>query len=157
MNVLRFSDPGYEQKLEQLASHSSLFDSVIDERTRAIIEDVRTRGDEALLELTARFDRALDWRSAAGREACVAHGPFDVALAADVLYEQEDQAPLLDLQGEEDAVAPRRFSQVLKTMLGDRVSVVVIPHAGHAMAPEQPRAMADAIATFSRHVYGIDQ
>jgi predicted nicotinamide N-methyase len=39
----------------------------------------------------------LDWRSAAGREACVAHGPFDVALAADVLYEQEDQAPLLDL------------------------------------------------------------
>ncbi len=58
MNVLRFSDPGYEQKLEQLASHSSLFDSVIDERTRAIIENVRTRGDEALLELTARFDGA---------------------------------------------------------------------------------------------------
>jgi histidinol dehydrogenase len=58
MNVLRFSDPGYEQKLEQLASHSSLFDSVIEERTRAIVEEVRARGDEALLELTARFDGA---------------------------------------------------------------------------------------------------
>src|SRR5262245_60081027 len=58
MNVLRFSDPGYEQKLEQLATHSSLFDSVITERTQAIIEQVRTRGDEALLELTARFDGA---------------------------------------------------------------------------------------------------
>ena len=58
MNVLRFSDPGYEQKLEQLATHSSLFDSVIEERTRAIVEDVRARGDEALLELTARFDGA---------------------------------------------------------------------------------------------------
>src|SRR5262245_12607135 len=58
MNVLRFSDPGYEQKLEQLATHSSLFDSVIEERTRAIVNDVRLRGDEALLELTARFDGA---------------------------------------------------------------------------------------------------
>ena len=58
MNVLRFTDPGYDQRLEQIASHSSLFDSVIDERTRAIVEDVRKRGDEALLELTARFDGA---------------------------------------------------------------------------------------------------
>jgi histidinol dehydrogenase len=58
MNVLRFSDPGYEHKLEEIASHSSLFDSVINERTRAIIEDVRRRGDEAVLDLTARFDGA---------------------------------------------------------------------------------------------------
>src|SRR5262249_316511 len=58
MNVLRFSDPDYEQKLEQLASHSSLFDSTIEARTRAIVNEVRTRGDEALLELTARFDGA---------------------------------------------------------------------------------------------------
>jgi predicted nicotinamide N-methyase len=39
----------------------------------------------------------VDWRSAAGREACIARGPFDIVLAADVLYEQEDQALLLDL------------------------------------------------------------
>lgn len=62
-------------------------------------------------------------------------------------------APILDLQAEADAVAPRRFSGVLKSMLGDRVQVVVIPNAGHAMAPEQPKAMADAIATFARKVY----
>jgi len=64
-------------------------------------------------------------------------------------------APILDLQGEHDAVAPRRFSQVLKNMLGDRVTVVVIPNAGHAMAPEQPVAMGDAIATFARRLYGM--
>jgi pimeloyl-ACP methyl ester carboxylesterase len=29
----------------------------------------------------------------------------------------------------------------------------VIPNAGHAMAPEQPVAMADAIAEFARKVY----
>jgi len=61
-------------------------------------------------------------------------------------------APILDLQGENDAVAPRRFSQVLKNMLGDRVTVVVLPNAGHAMAPEQPKAMADAISTFAKRV-----
>ncbi|HEY7022282.1 MAG TPA: methyltransferase domain-containing protein [Ktedonobacterales bacterium] len=39
----------------------------------------------------------LDWRSAAGREACVAAGPFALVLAADVFYEPEDVAPLLEL------------------------------------------------------------
>lgn len=62
-------------------------------------------------------------------------------------------APILDLQGEDDAVAPRRFSGVLKSMLGDRVEVVVLKHAGHAMAPEQPKAMADAIAAFAKRCY----
>ncbi|CAH0126369.1 alpha/beta fold hydrolase [Pseudomonas mediterranea] len=62
-------------------------------------------------------------------------------------------APILDLQGEADTVAPRRFSGVLKSMLGDRVQVVVLKNAGHAMAPEQPKAMADAIAAFAKAQY----
>ncbi|WP_306454019.1 MULTISPECIES: alpha/beta fold hydrolase [unclassified Burkholderia] len=61
-------------------------------------------------------------------------------------------APILDLQAEHDAVAPRRFSNVLKSMLGDRVTIVRIPDAGHALAPEQPAAMADAIAAFARKI-----
>jgi predicted nicotinamide N-methyase len=39
----------------------------------------------------------LDWRGEAGQKACVAAGPFALILAADVLYEPEDIAPLLDL------------------------------------------------------------
>jgi predicted nicotinamide N-methyase len=39
----------------------------------------------------------LDWRTAAGRAQCAAAGPFALVLAADVLYEREDEAPLLDL------------------------------------------------------------
>jgi predicted nicotinamide N-methyase len=39
----------------------------------------------------------LDWRGEAGRETCVAAGPFALVLAADVLYEPEDITPLLDL------------------------------------------------------------
>jgi pimeloyl-ACP methyl ester carboxylesterase len=63
-------------------------------------------------------------------------------------------APILDLQAEDDTVAPRRFANVMKSMLGERVSVVVIPHAGHALAPEQPAAMAAAIAAFAHALYG---
>lgn len=68
-------------------------------------------------------------------------------------YFAAGKAPILDLQGEADAVAPRRFSGVLKSMLGDRVQVVVLKNAGHAMAPEQPKAMADAIGAFARTCY----
>src|SRR5229473_6118940 len=56
MNVIRFTDPQFAAQLRHLASASSLFDKTIEERTRAIIEVVRTRGDAALVELTARFD-----------------------------------------------------------------------------------------------------
>jgi predicted nicotinamide N-methyase len=38
-----------------------------------------------------------DWRTAPGRDALVAAGPFDLVLAADVLYEPEDVPHLLGL------------------------------------------------------------
>jgi predicted nicotinamide N-methyase len=41
--------------------------------------------------------RLIDWRTGAGRAACHALAPFTLLLAADVLYEQDDLVPLLDL------------------------------------------------------------
>lgn len=58
MNVIRHTDANFTERLQQLAAPSSLFDPVIEERARAIVEDVKIRGDAALLELTERFDRA---------------------------------------------------------------------------------------------------
>lgn len=58
MNILRCTEPDFAERLERLAAASSLFDPVIEERTRAIIQAVRDRGDAALLELTERFDGA---------------------------------------------------------------------------------------------------
>jgi pimeloyl-ACP methyl ester carboxylesterase len=74
------------------------------------------------------------------------HTPVDDYFAA-------GRAPILDLQAEDDPVAPRRFSMVLKSMLGDRVTVVVIPHARHALFPEQPDAVSEAIERFARQVF----
>ena len=40
----------------------------------------------------------------------------------------------------------------LKAALGDRVTVVVIRDAGHALVPEQPHATAAAIELFARRL-----
>src|SRR6266540_6321825 len=58
MNVIRHTDNGFAATIRALATQSSLFDPTIEERTRAILQDVHTRGDAALLELTERFDGA---------------------------------------------------------------------------------------------------
>src|SRR6185503_17883675 len=58
MNRLRHTDKTYSVTLRALTTQSSLFDPAIEERTRAILQDVQTRGDLALLELTERFDGA---------------------------------------------------------------------------------------------------
>jgi pimeloyl-ACP methyl ester carboxylesterase len=53
--------------------------------------------------------------------------------------------PLLDLQGELDPFKPRAMSNEMRDEFGERVSVVVIPDASHALMPEQPDAVAAAI------------
>jgi len=60
------------------------------------------------------------------------------------------QVPILDLQAEYDAVV---IPNVMQSYLGARVTVQVIRDAGHAMAPEQPRAMALAIGAFAHRVH----
>jgi len=58
MNVIRFTDGNFTEQVRGLTRASSLFDSAIEERARAIVEAVRARGDMALLEFTERFDGA---------------------------------------------------------------------------------------------------
>ncbi len=58
MNITRHSDANFLDAIRRMTAPSSLFDPVIEQRTREIVESVRARGDEALLELTERFDGA---------------------------------------------------------------------------------------------------
>jgi histidinol dehydrogenase len=58
MRIIRHSDSDFSPQLAALAADSSLFDPVIEERTRAILKAVREGGDAALIELTGRFDGA---------------------------------------------------------------------------------------------------
>jgi histidinol dehydrogenase len=58
MKIIRHTDVDFADRLRELTAPSSLFDPVIEERTRAIVDAVKTRGDEAVLEFTQRFDGA---------------------------------------------------------------------------------------------------
>ncbi len=58
MNIIRHTDADFAARLDAVTRASSLFDREIEERTRAILEAVYTRGDAAVLEFTERFDKA---------------------------------------------------------------------------------------------------
>ncbi len=53
--------------------------------------------------------------------------------------------PLLDLQGALDPFKPREMANEMREEFGERVSVVVIDNASHALIPEQPAAVTKAI------------
>ncbi len=54
--------------------------------------------------------------------------------------------PMLVIQGDADRIAPRGESaDVLAADFPDRVTVTLIGHAGHALLPEQPEAIARAV------------
>ena len=55
--LLRFSDPGFERKFQAIVAARRDRPVNVQDAVRAIIGDVRDRGDEALFEYTARFDR----------------------------------------------------------------------------------------------------
>lgn len=54
-------------------------------------------------------------------------------------------APLLEVQGELDPFKPASTRQEMKEEFGTRISTVVIADASHALVPEQPQALADAL------------
>lgn len=58
MQIIRYGDKDFEARLAEAWAASSLWDPAIEERTRSILDAVRTRGDAAVLELTEKFDGA---------------------------------------------------------------------------------------------------
>ncbi len=80
MKVIRYTDADFAARLRDLTAPSSLFDRTIEERTRAILEAVQSRGDAALLELTERFDGA---RLEAGQLAVTQAELMQASLQAD--------------------------------------------------------------------------
>jgi len=80
MNIIRPTDQDYAARLREATSASSLFDAEIEQRTRAIVQDVAIRGDDAVLEYTARFDGAT---LAADQLAVTQAELFNASLTAD--------------------------------------------------------------------------
>jgi pimeloyl-ACP methyl ester carboxylesterase len=61
-------------------------------------------------------------------------------------------APLLDLQAAQDPFKPESKRNEMKDEFGDRVTVAVIPNASHALIPEQPKAVVEALTAWIKTV-----
>ena len=58
--------------------------------------------------------------------------------------------PLLELQAGNDPFMPPEKRSELRDEFGARVTTVLIPDAGHALLPEQPKAVVAAIVGWVR-------
>lgn len=95
MRVIRFTDADFADQLRRLAAPSSLFDRAIEQRTRAILDGVQARGDDAVLEFTARFDGAkltADQLAVTQAELMTASLKADDSLRAAVLEAEKNIA-----------------------------------------------------------------
>ncbi len=75
MQFLRTSDPGFEKAFERIVRNRRESDAQVGRDVAAILNEVRERGDDALVDYTARLDRhglngEDDWRISA--DACAA-------------------------------------------------------------------------------------
>ena len=82
MRRLNYQAPSFTTDLQDLVTFSESNDLDVNDRVLSIIREIRERGDEALIELTARFD---------GFEPGSA---TDLALSADQLKSAWDQLPV---------------------------------------------------------------
>ena len=57
ISKLHASDEGFDQTLEKLIAWDKVSDTAVEEAVSGILRQVRTQGDQALIEFTNRFDR----------------------------------------------------------------------------------------------------
>ena len=87
MRILKFSDADFAEQFRRIEQRAEEVPAGIEDTVKTIIADVRQRGDAALFELTARFDRLE--LTADSLEVSAAE--FDAAMAA---VSEEDLAAL---------------------------------------------------------------
>ena len=99
MDIKRLSskDPGFSKSLDQLLLWDVSEDSSVEKVTRDVIADIRQRGDDALLEYTAKFDR------------------LDVTSGADLQISQEDCHSALERITNEDRLALQKAADRIRS------------------------------------------
>jgi pimeloyl-ACP methyl ester carboxylesterase len=128
----------YPRELSEAVTKSadpSLSDS---ERLKYLRYAFFAPGHDASLWLTGWYPKVNDSQYRAGQATRQAE------------WWSAGSAPMLDLQAELDPFKPREKRNELVDEFGARVTVVVIPDASHALIPEQPQAVVDAVVAWMR-------
>ncbi len=124
VRVLRSADAGFEREFERLCARVSTDDEQVEQSVREIVSAVRSRGDAALLEYTARFD---DYRCERATQLEV---PRKRLLQAEqgIPREQwtalEEAAARIRKYHERQRLESWRFTDEHGTLLGQQVSAL---------------------------------
>lgn len=87
------------------------------------------------------------WREGWYRETMLMQSGAVQRTPVDDWWEAGGQ-PMLVIQALEDRIALPANAHDLKKRLGEQVTLVELPHAGHAMLPEQPETIVKAISDY---------
>jgi histidinol dehydrogenase len=110
---LSTTEPGFEQELERLLAFEAAQDEAVESATAQILDAVRCRGDAALLEYTARFDR---WTPASAHALLV---PLAEARAALDSLPKEERGALEFAAGRIRAFHERQVQESWRVDDGD--------------------------------------
>jgi pimeloyl-ACP methyl ester carboxylesterase len=127
--------PGAEQALRG----SFRLDQPVENR----IQDVR-------FAFFARGNDPSVWRDGWYPNVAEAQASAGLATPAEGWWNAGSTTPLLVIQRLEDVVAPPENGHAMKEEMAGRVELLDIDRAGHAMLPEQPEKIAEAIIGFLR-------
>jgi len=110
-----------------------------------------TPADHLAAVATAFFAPGNDpsvWRG--GWDGTLAAGQSSAVRATDVedWWTAGGTVPVLVIQGLDDRVAPPANGRDLVERIGERARLVELANAGHALLPEQPDAIAEALLEF---------
>jgi histidinol dehydrogenase len=124
MNIARLdsSSPDFDARLEALLAFENTQDATIDAAVAGILEDVRRRGDAAVLEYTRKFDR-VDVASVAALE--VPQQELQAALAGLSTPQRralEQAAQRIRTYHERQPLTSWRFTEPDGTVLGQQVT-----------------------------------
>jgi pimeloyl-ACP methyl ester carboxylesterase len=108
--------------------------------------------DDVRMQAVARAffapgNNAMLWRDGWRRDVAEAQIAATERTPVDAWWRAGD-ARILVIQPMQDVLAPAENAERLRASAPDRVSVVYVDQAGHALLPEQPGAVADAVIAF---------
>ena len=118
---LDYADPDFEARFRALLAMKREVSEEVDDTVASILADVRARGDAALIDYTARFDRVDDVTlriSDAEIDAAVAEVPDEVAEALRLAHER------IRVHHERQRPADDRYTDALGVTLGARWTAI---------------------------------
>ena len=121
------------------ALHRSLTEDVSDETWCHLMRESGffAKNSDPMTWRTGWWNNVMDWQDKAG-----------VLCPSSEWWSAGNLAPILVLHGLEDTAAPISNARLLKEKLPDRVSLLELENAGHALLPEVPDIAVRAIVDF---------